>query len=192
MTYWRLQQNLQTMNRTSLLLPLRFSFMTTDPESWTMANWIHLPISTFDSLRLWWLRKSTSHLNDNSRSSYKFCLLQVRIQNVCPLISVDKHWSHPEGDLHHFWREVLQFITQKQRKMTLRYLKDRVDKPRNKQACGKKVGEVAGVSVPALGRLWWGGWSYMGRLTLGKKKNGTGETKFKWDSNCFLLRNPLL
>lgn len=59
--------------------------------------------------------------------------------------------------------------------MTLGNLKGGVDKPRNKQAGGKKVGEVAGVCVPALGRLWWGGWSYLGRLLWERRKMEPGK-----------------
>lgn len=177
MTDWRLQQNLQTMNMTSQLIPVRFSFMTTAPQSWTMANWIHLPISTFDSLRWWWLRKSTSHLNDKSRSSYKFCL-----GGADPDIEADL-------DLQQFFN----LLCKNKERWHYAILKVGWTNPgTKKQACGKKLGEVAGFCVPALGRPRWGGWSNMGRLTLGLKQNGTGETKFKWDSSCFLLRSPLL
>lgn len=144
------------MTMTSQLIPVRFSFMTTAPQSWTMANWIHLPISTFDSLRLWWLKKSTSHLNDKSRSSYKFCLLQVRTQNVCALISVDKHWSHTETDLD--LQQIFNLLCKNKERWHYAILKVRWTNPgTNKQACGRKVGEVAGICVPALGRLEWGG-----------------------------------
>lgn len=73
------------MNMSITASPSQFQFYDHKAAPWQTEYTFPLaPLIPQD----WWLRKSTSDLNGNCRSSYKFCLLHMQIRNVCPLISV--------------------------------------------------------------------------------------------------------
>lgn len=167
------------MNMSITASPSQFQFYDHKAAPWQTEYTFPLaPLIPQD----WWLRKSTSDLNGNCRSSYKFCLLHMQIRNVCPLISVlwillisIDLYGKRQTRAHSGWPGspvALQFLCKS--KVTWHFAILRIGST-NLTACRKQVGEVVGVCSQhqeGWGRMAGATWKDWLRE---KKQNGIGE-----------------